>query len=164
MRHRKDLIVPIRDRRQQKRWLTLRNFRNTILVIVVAFAAISISSELRQPTHGDYGRLYQREIVQAPIAPKKVEVVTEAAAPIADEIAADPMLLAPAAREQQWLMDVSADGAAHSAEAAASALSAPPSALPTAAKVAIVGGPEGVTVVKEERARPLLRGGFMRGD
>src|SRR5215213_11340517 len=97
-----DLIVPIRDRRQHKRYLTLRNVGGAFLVLAVLFVAITIRSEM-QPRHSDaFGRLFEREL--PPVEAKPVEVVKEAAPPVADHTAADLMLVAPAAREQ-WLQE-----------------------------------------------------------
>src|SRR4051794_12158620 len=101
MRRRKpDLIVPIRDRRQGRRILTLRNLGSAALVLSVVFLVITIHSEMRKPAPGQYGGLFSRHIGPAEAAPPKpkLEVVTEA--PVGDQPAADPTLLAPAAREQ----------------------------------------------------------------
>lgn len=154
MRHRPDLIVPIRDRRQRKRYLTLRNVRNVLLVCLVAFVAISIRSELRGTGPASYGRLYERELAPPP-EPKPVEVVREASPAVPDQTVADPLLLAPAAREQ-WLRGDTTNpalGALPRAEA---------SVARGETRVAIVGGPEGVSVVRQERRKPVLSGGFGR--
>ena len=158
-RRRPDLIVPIRDRRQHKRYLTLRNVRNAFLVLAVLFVAITIRSELQPRQSETFGRLFERELPK--VEPKPVEVVTEASPAVADHTAPDPMLVAPAAREQ-WLHDDSSTTSA--------ALQPVPIAITprlgdangTSARIAIVGGPEGVSVVREERKRQVLRGGFGR--
>jgi hypothetical protein len=80
-RHRPDLIVPIHDRRKHKRILTLKNFGIFVAVLVVAFVAISIRSEMRSLRPGDYGRLFRRE-VPPPVEPKPMEVVSEEAPPV----------------------------------------------------------------------------------
>jgi hypothetical protein len=75
MSRKPDLIVPIRDRRQSKRYLTLKNFGIVVGVLVVIFVGISIRSEMRG-TSVDYGRLMQRELPSDPGPLKPREVVT----------------------------------------------------------------------------------------
>ena len=160
-RNRPDLIVPIRDRRQSKRYLTLRNAGITFAVLSILFIGVTIRSEMepRSSTESAFGRLFERELPK--VEPKPVEVVTEAAAPIDDHAAADPMLVAPAAREQ-WLHDSSnTASAATTIEPIAAPVTVAPRAGP-GSKVAIVGGPEGVAVVEQKRKAPLLTGGFGR--
>lgn len=155
MSRRPDLIVPIRDRRQRKRYLTLKNFGIVALVMLVAFIAISIRSEMRGLQRGDYGRLFRSEI-PAPVEPKPMEVVREELPAVDDQTHADPMLVEPMARAQ-WLADGSA--------ATATTATAPPvtgASVRGEAGVAIVGGVEGVTVVRREKRRPVLSGGFGR--
>jgi hypothetical protein len=161
MRHRPDLIVPIHDRRKRRRILTLKNFAIALIAFVVIFAGISIRSELRG-TNADYGRLMERELPPAATADKPVEVVTEAAPqPVPDATHADPMLLAPAAREQ-WLHGDPNDPNAPVATTAEILPRAETSVVTGETRVAIVGGTEGVTVVKRERRQPVLAGGFGR--
>ena len=155
MNHRPDLIVPIRDRRRRKRYLTLKNFGIVVAVMLVAFVAISIRSEMRSFTPGDYGRLFRRE-VPPPVEPKPMEVVREAPPPVDDTTHADPMLVEPMARSQ-WLVDDATETTSMSTPVVVNA-----SAVRGQADVAIVGGVEGVTVVKKERRRPVLSGGFGR--
>lgn len=158
MNRKRDLIVPIRDRRQRKRYLTLKNFGWATLAFGILFTGISIRSELRG-TSADYGRLFQREL-DVPVVQKPVEVVREQTPePVPDQTHADPTLLEPMAREQ-WLY-----GDPHAPQTAA-ALPAPARAEASVAagqtRVAIVGGIEGVTVVQRERRKPVLTGGFGR--
>lgn len=151
-RRRPDLIVPIRDRRQRRRYLTLKNFGWTMLVLTVLFIGITIRSEMRGLTPGEFGRLFQRE-VDLKIEQKPVEVVREGPLPVDDSTHADPLLVEPAARAQ-WLQDDTAT--------TATVASVPP-VRSSASEVAIVGGPEGVAVVrKEARPKPVLSGGFGR--
>lgn len=147
-----DLIVPIRDRRQHKRYLTLKNFILASLALFVAFVAISIYSEVRRPAANDYGRLVKRQIVPARIEPKPVEVVTEETPGIEEQAAADPMLLEPMERAE-WLGDE---------PAVIDAAPVKVSSLAPGERVAIVGGPEGVQIVKQTRRRQILSGGFGR--
>lgn len=153
MRRRADLIVPIRDRRQHKRYLTLNNAALTCALAFVAFLAVSMYSELRRPAPNDYGRLQERELTLPPGSRKAVEIVREAPAAVDEQSAADPMLLEPASRAQ-WLSDTSST--------AAVVVPPPLVAGPHASDVAIVGGPEGVQIVRQERKRPVLSGGFGR--
>lgn len=151
-RRRRDLIVPIRDRRQRRRILTLKNFGWATLAGGLIFIGISIRSEMRGPTPHGYGGLFDRT-VDTEVVRKPVDVVREAE-PVAAANAADPMLVAPVARAQ-WM----------EGEVVATATVAP---VTTAAvtrgsgDVAIVGGPEGLTVVRKERRKPVLTGGFGR--
>ena len=155
-----DLIVPIRDRRQHKRYLTLRNARNVFIGLFVLFILITIRSEVSGPSSSSsssYGRLLDRDM--SPVESKPVEVVKEAAAPsVDDQTSADPMLVAPAAREQ-WLRDGSSTAAAVIEPIVPVAIAAPRGG---GSKVAIVGGPYGVTVIEQKQRRPVLSGGFGR--
>jgi hypothetical protein len=154
MSHRPDLIVPIRDRRRRKRILTLKNFGIFAVVLVVAFIAISIRSEMRSLQPGDYGRLFRRE-VPPPVEPKPMEVVSEAAPPVNDQTHADPTLLEPMERSQ-WLVDDTATSTLTPVAGVSAA------SMRGEADVAIVGGTEGVAVVRKERRKPVLSGGFGR--
>jgi hypothetical protein len=98
MRTKPDLIVPIRDRRRGRRILTIRNFGIVLAVSAVLFALLTVTSELRRPKAGEYGRLVAREVPNAPIQPQTREIVAEA--PVPDETAADPTLITSQARAQ----------------------------------------------------------------
>ena len=151
LRRRPDLIVPIRDRRQHKRYLTLKNFGVAVAVLALLFIAITIRSEMRGRTPGEFGGLFSRELPA--VEQKPVEVVQEAPPPVDDATHADPLLVEPAARAQ-WL------------EGETATVAAVPTQQPvrsSASEVSIVGGPEGVTVVRREaRPKPVLSGGFGR--
>jgi hypothetical protein len=164
MRNRPDLIVPIRDRRQRRRIVTLKNFRNVAIIAFVLFIAVTIYSEMRGPKAGEYGRLYSSELPPR-VEVRPTEVVQEAATPpapnVSDQTQADPMLVEPLTREQ-WL-----HGETQTADIAASTTIAPPTPVQvtqqgTGNDVTIVGGPEGVAIVRGARKRPLLAGGFGR--
>lgn len=155
-RRRRNLVVPIRDRRQRKRYLTLKNFGAATAVLAVAFVAISIRSEMRGRVEGDYGRLFQREIATE-VEQKPIEVVHEAPPPVDDATHADPMLVGPAARAQ-WLEDDANAPLTTTAEPTV----VTSATMPGQGDVAIVGGPEGVTIVKRDRRQPVLSGGFGR--
>lgn len=157
MRRKPDLIVPIRDRRQRKRYLTLRNARNVTLVLAVVFIAITIRSEMQPPAPDSYGRLLERQVPA--VEAKPVEVVREAPPPINDQTVPDPMLVAPMAREQ-WLYG---DGPA-TTSASIEPVGAPAAISANAGEsaITIVGGPEGVRIDRQPRRRQVLRGGFGR--
>lgn len=153
MSRKPDLIFP--ERRQRKRFLTLKNFRNAVIVLLVLFTIVSIRSELRRPDGSGYGRLVERELAP-PVEPKPVEVVETAGDAVPDATHADPLLVEPMVREQ-WIRPEDdfavvpvGDSRAEAALAAGQT------------EVAIVGGPEGVAVVQQERRRPTLAGGFGR--
>ena len=159
-RNRPDLIVPIKDRRQSRRYLTLRNAAISFAVLVMLFLGISIRSELEpKGSESPFGRILEREMPK--VEPKPVEVVTEAGAPVDDQESADPMLVAPAAREQ-WLRDSTNTASAANIEPIPAPSIAVGRRTGADSKVAIVGGPEGVAVVEQKRKQPLLTGGFGR--
>lgn len=147
MGNRPDLIVPIRDRRQRRRILTLKNFGKVAIGMVIFFAGLTMQSHFRKTdTNGDYGRLLGKQVSgHAAIEPKKPDIVT---VPIQDQTAADPLLVAPAAREQ-WL------GVNGSPATAAIAPQTDSSA---------VAGPSGIVIVrgKIDQQHPTLSGGIFR--
>jgi hypothetical protein len=165
-RRKPDLIVPIRDRRQRKRYLTLKNFGKLMLALLAVFTVITVRSEMRDPDHASYGRLVNREL-PSPVQPKPVEVVHEQAPAVDDSTRADPMLTTPAAREQYLHAGTNVVGGPLAAPLPAPAL-ASVEPLPRAeasvatgqTRVAIVGGIDGVQVVHQTRRRPVLSGGF----
>jgi hypothetical protein len=153
MSRRPDLIVPIRDRRQHKRYLTLKNTAIAFAVAFVAFVGVSIYSEVRRPAANEYGRLVRREAPES-LPEKPLNAVTEAA-PIDDQLSADPMRVDAFSRSR-WLGD---DAAAVAPVARTEAAIAPPAG---GQDVVIVGGPEGVSIARQDRRRPVLSGGFGR--
>lgn len=162
MRSKPQRIVPIRDRRQSKRYLTLRNAGYAGIGLVVVFLLITIRSEMRGLGPSDYGRLFHSELPPPPTA-KPVEVVREAPVAVPDHTAADPMLVEPMVRAQ-WL-----DGTIGTDTVSLEPVQAAVATTPTVVapvrgqdRVAIVGGPEGVMIVKETRKRGGLKGGFGR--
>lgn len=149
------------ERRQHRRILTLKNSAVALLVFAVLFAAVNIRSERRRTTPGDFGHLFNHEMPQPVAKLDKIEVVKEAQ-PIDDRSAADPMLLAPMAREQYLHAQVPQPA---TPVVVAQPVTAAETFAGTASgdtRVAIVGGPEGVTIVKQQRAKPVLSGGFGR--
>lgn len=141
-RHRPDLIVPIRDRRKRKRILTLKNFAIVSGVMLLVFVAISTYSEMRSIPSADFGRLFGRQLPPPP-PPKPMEVIEEA--PVTDHTQA--VLVDTTARTQWIEQDL-----------------APPKIEPLrqGQDVVVVGDTAGITVVRRERRRPELAGGFGR--
>lgn len=102
-----------------------------------------------------YGALFGHELRKTePVVPHKVEVVTEAAA-VEDRDTADPLLLAPAAREAQYLTPAAG---ASVAIAAVGPRSPQPEPKADQGRVGIVGDENGVSVVGNRK----LAGGFGR--
>lgn len=148
MGNRPDLIVPIRDRRQRRRILTLKNLGKVALGMVIFFAGLTMESNFRKSdTNGDYGRLLGKQVSShVAIEPRKPNIVT---VPIQDQTAADPLLIAPAAREQ-WL------GVNGSPATAAIA--------PQQTDSSAIAGPSGIVIVrgKIDQRHPTLSGGIFR--
>lgn len=160
-RRKTELIVPIRDRRKHRRYLTLKNFRNAVLVFVVVFAGISIRSEMRGTDGSSWGRLMERNLPE--VEQKPVEVVREAApAPVPDVAHADPLLTEPMAREQWLHGDFANPETVTTGEMSLQAPRAEASVAAGETRVAIVGDGEGVQLVTRERRAPVLSGGFGR--
>jgi len=141
MRRRPDLIVPIHDRRKRKRILTLKNFGILVAVLIVAFFAISVASEMRSFAPGAYGRLFRRELPPPSIQSQPMEVVREEPPPAGNTA---PIFVEPIERPQPAPPIVST------------------ASIPGETNVAVVGGPEGVTIVRREKRKPELTGGFGR--
>src|SRR3954451_20381869 len=140
------LIVPIRDRRQRRRILTIKNCAITMLSLAVAFASISIYNEARRAPAGEYGRLFGSQVPATNTAiSRNVDVIKEG--PIDDQRAADPMLIAPAAREQLLLANTNVPAPAPV-----------PAAVPVTAPAAIgnVSG-HGTTIVGDGNGVAVVR-------
>ena len=146
----RDLIVPIHDRRKRKRYLTLKNVGIAMLVCFVAFVAISIRSEMRGRGPVDYGGHESK--LPPPPEPKPVEVIDEA--PVSTFV--QQQLGEPMPPPDPIPVAVEPPPAPANISINAS--------LTGGDDVAIVGGPEGVAVVQKERRRPALSGGFGRPD
>ena len=146
------------ERRQRVRIVTLRNFGWLTIALLVVFAAITIRSEMRGRHMHDYGSLYGRQMSRdVPTKKPVVEVVKEAAPPqIADQTPAVEVPFAVDGMVDGMVdaMDVPQQQTAFTTQ----------SVVPRAhdSRVAIVGGPEGLTVVQQTQKRPLLKGGFGR--
>jgi len=155
MARRPELIVPIRDRRTRKRFLTLKNFGWAALAGVLIFAGLTIESSMRNPkSDSEYGRLFGKQVSgQVPVVAKAApDVIREA--PVPDQTNADPTLMDAAARAQ--ILE-------------AQPLTPPvpaPIAVPApvlGANVSIVGDANGVTLTRTDTgARPKLTGGVFK--
>jgi hypothetical protein len=159
------LIVPIRDRRQSRRILTIKNCAISMLSVAVIFASISIYNEARRAPAGEYGRLFGSQVPATNTAiSRNVDVIKEG--PVDDQRAADPMLVAPAAREQLLLANTNVPAPA---PARTVVPIAPPSAIGSVSGhgTTIVGDGNGVAVVRPSTktstaARPVLSGGIFK--
>ena len=154
--------VPYPDRRQRKRIVTLRNFRNLALIAVALFAVISIASELRNPGDSDFGRLYGREVAKVPeTTAQPIQSAVVPAEPVDETASADPFLLQSAAREQYL--------GVNEPLAPVPPVTPAPSEAPTPlpkdpARIQISGDANGVAIVQKDNVNaPVLGGGFMRG-
>ena len=163
------LIVPIRDRRQHRRILTIRNCAISMLSVAVIFAAVSAFNEFRRTPAGEYGRLFGSQVPATNTAiARKVDVVEEA--PVDDQRAADPMLVAPAAREQLLLANTNAPAPAQTVTTVPVTTPVPPpSAIGRVSGhgTTIVGDGNGVAIVHASAttstpARPVLSGGIFK--
>lgn len=150
--------LPFPERRSRKRILTLKNARWTVVIVLVFFAGLTIRSEMRHGSSNDYGRLFGKQVERERTEPKaKFDVIRET--PVADQTAADPLLVAAAAREQYLgVNDASVQPVINaSAVTTAQSLDSPRGAL------AIVGGTDGVSIVRNNgEKRPTLAGGIFR--
>lgn len=165
------LIVPIRDRRQSRRIVTLKNFGRLAIALAVVFAGLTLASEIgKRNSAADYGRLFGKQVgPQAAVAKPKYEVVKEGA--VADQTAPDPYLMAPAARAQALGIGldpiVAAAPPTATVEPVAPAITSVPGEIgaPRAGAqggVAIIGGSDGVTIVRGAQKRPTLSGGIFK--
>jgi hypothetical protein len=146
------LVVPVRDRRQHKRILTLKNFRRFLILVVVFLVGLTIDIS-RRSAPGEYGRLMQKEIARNDDVRPRPAVVTEA--PVSDQTSADPMLVAPAAREQEFLSTTTTSAPAP----------APTPITTGGSGVTIVGDTSGVTIVRggdPSAKHPVLAGGIFK--
>lgn len=162
-----DLIVPIRDRRQRKRILTLKNFGRFAIAFAILFAGLTLRSGFRHGITDGYGRLFGKQVArQNEIAQPKFDVVKEA--PVTDQTKADALLEDAAARSQYLI-----DSATSTTSTTATAVTTPapaPAAVETARVpggtangATIVGDSNGVTIVRAgDQRRPVLSGGIFK--
>lgn len=161
-RAKSELIVPIRDRRQHRRILTLKNFRNALIAVVALAAGITIAESLRSSKSNgdDYGRLYASKLnVAAPIEKKSQPIQPPV---IIDATAADPTLVAAQARAQILTGEADAMTQTNAPQQPTIQSEAPLAGYDTQGRLVVVGGPEGVALVQQKGNKPVLRGGFGR--
>src|SRR4051812_46463376 len=105
MRRKPDLVVPIRDRRQHRRFLTLKNLGYAFLATIVLFAGITIEANLRGRHYGEeFGRLYSKQLPATPeVKSRQPDIIREGQ--VSDQTHADPTLVDAAAREQILMAD-----------------------------------------------------------
>lgn len=163
----RQLIVPIRDRRQRRRILTLKNFGKATLAIAALVVAVTVYSNVRGLPAGDYGRLFGRQVaVPNDDFVRKTGIVAEA--PVPDQSVPDPMLVAPAAREQLLHADSNVPPAAPVAPASVAAAPATfvASNVATEARgrgLAIVGDGTSIAIVRGAAGeKPVLSGGIFK--
>jgi hypothetical protein len=158
----KELIVPVRDRRQRRRILTLKNFRNAAIVAVILGAGIAIEEHFREAKPSDgYGRLLAPQIETAAAVPRQPAV--PAAPNINDQDGADLSLLSAAARSQILMGEAEKPPQPPPSAPVLIDTTTVASTRPeTQSQVSIVDGPNGVTIVRKSTDRPVLGGGFGR--
>ena len=137
--------------------MTRRNLAYAFAAVVVVLAGLNIRSEMRKPASEDFGRLYGRELKRAPVV-ETVAVTEREVAPVDEAVSADPFSLDAAAREQYLGRPTLTPEPVINSDAGFTQASVAGSE----SAVRIVGGPEGVTLVQEERRAPVLSGGFGR--
>jgi hypothetical protein len=157
------LIVPIRDRRQGRRILTIRNWAISLLALAVIVLSFSIYKETRHGTAGQFGRLFAtQDAVPSGAVERKVDVISEG--PVPDQSASDPMLGAPAAREQVLTANSNVPA---TTTTIAPMPSAPPNVVAEGHGTTIVGDGKGVAIVKAPSTAtappPVLSGGIFKG-
>ena len=140
------------ERRKHRRIVTLRNFGWLLVVVLVVFIGLSFDLTAHRAPRTGYGRILDREIEKKEELHPQPQIVTEAK-PVPDQTGADPLLLAPAAREQEFLTtEPVRPVAASTMEARGSGVN-------------IVGDSGGVTIVRNGDAavkRPVLSGGIFK--
>jgi hypothetical protein len=156
--------LPPRDRRRRKRVLTLRNVKIFALVAAIAFVALMVTAEIfHRSTKGRYGRLFGSQVAGSEIMPhyQAPEPVQEGS--IADDDRADALLVEPAARSQFLGADPGKQrtaaakpgpvvtATAKPKPASQDTFGVKPEAAPlrNGQHVAIVGGADGVAVVRK---------------
>lgn len=149
-------VVPTVERRTRRRIVTLRNFGIAAVVVLLIIAALNIRSEMRDTTGDeDFGRLYGREMKKTPEV-EPVPVTERAIAPVDESASGDPFSLDAAAREQYLGSPSLTPEPVINADPGAATIPRGESE----SRVRIVGGPDGVELVQEERQKPQLGGGF----
>jgi hypothetical protein len=133
-----------------------------MLSLAVVFATISIYSEARRGKASDYGRLFGSQVgAPARDVSRNVEIVPEGS--VADQSAPDPMLVAPAAREQLLMAKSNVDPAPVPTTSVAPIVVVPANAKTH--ETTITGDSNGIVVAKpasSTAAHPVLSGGIFK--
>lgn len=167
MKSRPDLVVPIRDRRQRKRYLTLKNLRNALIVIAVVAAGLTAWSAFHGKKTDGYGRLVATQVGSTETVERKAPPLIVQEAPISDQTAVDPLLVNSNARAQILGGTSSAQlPVAAPVQTPTGVGTMPPSLRTNPGRGAtIVGGADGVTLVRptgKATDRPVLQGGVFK--
>jgi hypothetical protein len=149
------LIVPIRDRRQGRRILTIRNCAISMLAVAIVIASFSIYRGRRHGS-GGYGGLFGTEVAATNRVERKADIIDEGT--VADQSAPDPMLGAPAAREQVLGVNTTVP--------VTTTTIAPTPVVAEGHGATIVGDGKGITIVKAPATstapQPVLSGGIFK--
>jgi len=149
------------DRRQSRRILTLKNFRNATLVAIGIIAGMTIYAHVRAPKAEEgFGRLYGNRVPASDVVKQREAI--QATGQIDDSIAADPMLVGAQARAQILTGESDPHVQVIPTDPSLQPPQAPLLNAETAGHLTVVGGPEGVKIVKDNVPRPELGGGFGR--
>ena len=110
------------------------------IAVIVVIAGLSARLTMRDASHG-YGRLMKKDLARNNEIRRQPPPMI--ATPVMEQTSADPLLVAPAAREQEFL-SVAPRG--------------------TGSAVNITGDSSGITIVRSSEApkRPLLAGGIFK--
>ena len=122
-----------------------RKYALSLALLAIVIAAASVSLPRREPSR-DYGRLMKKQI--APNNDIRHQPPPVIATPVTEQTSADPLLLLPAAREQEFL----------------AVEPATPPARPSRSAVNIVGDSSGITITRSADApkRAVLSGGIFK--
>jgi len=137
-----------------------------MLALAVIVASFSIYKERRHGAAGQYGRLFGTQVtVPNEGTTRKVDVVSEGT--VTDQAASDPMLVAPAAREQLLMANSNVPATTTTIAPVPLAPPAPQNAGAEGHGTTIVGDGKGVKVVKAPTTaaapQPVLSGGIFKG-
>ena len=167
MRSRPDLVVPVRDRRQRKRFVTLKNLRNALIVVVVLFIGLTVWAAFHGRKTDGYGRLVATQVGSTDTMAHRPAPSIVQEAPIPDQTAVDPLLVTANARAQILGGTPPQLPVPAAVQQPANGVGTMPPSLRTnpGHGATIVGGADGVTLVRpngKPADRPVLQGGVFR--
>ena len=166
MANRPDLVVPVRDRRQRKRYVTVKNLRNALIVVAVLFLGLTVWAAFHGRKTDGYGRLVATQVGSTDTMARKAAPTIVQEAPIPDQTAVDPLLVTANARAQILGGTPSQLPVAGTTQTAAGVDPMPRSLRTNSGRGAtIVGGADGVTLVRptgKPADRPVLQGGVFK--